>query len=194
MSLTLGNHGSTGRLYLFWLLLAKNDLMDIQSDRRINWSSGFFSKIFDMSNIVRRATTELIGWPDKSFWPTKYVNFNWYSVSVLSLTTVQWKDKRKLVGWPIKPVTPINFYWSSAVFSLLSAWFVTPWNRAFIGDHSTMERLTILVGRLNKSVAPTKFFSKYNKSAVLCLSSAWFVCPWNPPFRVDSRNWQSVLQ
>ena len=53
---------------------------------------GVLSKIFDMSNIVGQPIRGPFGRPDKSFRLTKYVNFDW-SVSVYSLTTVQWKDK-----------------------------------------------------------------------------------------------------
>ena len=42
-----------------------------------------------------------------------------------------------------------------------------------------MDRLSILVGRLNKL---ENIFSKSNKSAVLCLLSVRFVGLWNPRF------------
>ena len=45
-----------------------------------------------------------------------------------------------------------------------------------------MDRSSILVSRLNKSV---NIFSKCNKSAILCLSSARLVGPWNACLKGD---------
>ena len=44
MTLRLRYHSSTGRLYLFWLLLTKKDPLDVQSGRPNNKSVGFFTK------------------------------------------------------------------------------------------------------------------------------------------------------
>ena len=84
MSLALRN--------LFWRLGTKKRPLDIQCGRQINWSSGFLSKIFDMSNIVRQPTTGLVGQPHKLLWPTNEL-YGIMSAVNTSLTTVQWKDE-----------------------------------------------------------------------------------------------------
>ena len=66
-SLRLRNYSSTGRHTFLLLLPTKEGPTDVQSDRRINWLSGFLSKIFDMSNIVGRPMRGLFGRPHKSF-------------------------------------------------------------------------------------------------------------------------------
>ena len=48
----------------------------VQSRQPNNKSVGFLTKKLNMSNIFRRPIRGLFGRPDKSFWPTKYVNFN----------------------------------------------------------------------------------------------------------------------
>ena len=56
-----------GLQYIFLTPDDENRPLNIQSDRQINWLSGFLSKIFDMSNVVGRPIRGLFGRPHKSF-------------------------------------------------------------------------------------------------------------------------------
>ena len=71
---------------------------DVWSDWQINKSSGFLGKILDMPNLlVSRLEAFLIVHAYKSFWPTKYDNFNCmvYQWQVNhDAHAVQWEDKR----------------------------------------------------------------------------------------------------
>ena len=51
------------------------------------------------------------------------------------------------------------------------------WNPHLISEHSTMERLTILVGRLYKYVGPTKYFFKVKLvGRFMALLGLWNPC------------------
>ena len=67
ISLRLRIHASTGRLYIFWVLLTKKEPTADQSRRPINKSVVFFTKKLNMSNIFRRPIRGIFSWPNKLF-------------------------------------------------------------------------------------------------------------------------------